>query len=292
MVKIKVLNVGPIEWFSPHFAYTDDIFECSSYDPFKQKISLLDFCEEYKPDILLIFRGDLVRNQLYQLRHIYQIEFSSEIFPTNIFSTKRSEWLAVKKFMHCLKDINPHANLFHYDKSRKLFLESLGFDIKYHFLPVNKSYFNPNVKKDIDLLFFGRASQKRSDALSKLKEAGLKFVWIENGLDWQELSSFISRSKIVLNITAEDIDNFEPRILLGLVGGASIITEPSVGLDLFLNENPQFRSAIRRVSPNSSDILFLAKYILAKDCNDFNSVDTDFLSTNSFLVKYLELSLQ
>ncbi|HHL3257182.1 MULTISPECIES: hypothetical protein [Citrobacter] len=291
MAKIKVLNVGPIEWFSPHFAYTDDVFECSSYDPFKQNVSLLDFCKEYKPDILLVFRGDLVRSQLYKLSHVYQIEFSSEIFPTNIFSTKRSEWLAVRKFMHCLKDINPHANLFHYDKSRKFFMESLGFDIKYHFLPVNKLYFNPNEKKDIDLLFFGRASQKRTDAFSKLKESGLKFVWIENGLDWQELSSFISRSKIVLNITAEDIDNFEPRILLGLVGGAHIITEPSVGLDLFLNENPQFRSSIRIVLPNSSEILSSAKCILANNCHDFNSVDVDFISTNNFLIKYLESSL-
>lgn len=290
MIKLKILNVGPTEWFSPHFAFRDKIFEAINYDPLKSKVSLIEVCNTLKPDILLVFRGDMVRNQLYQLRHIYQIEFSSEIYPTNIFSNKRAEWLAVKKFMHCFRNINPFANFIHYDRSREKFFESLNVALRYHFLPVNLSYFDYKLEKDIDLLFFGRSSPRRCSAFSRVKESGLKFVWIENGLDWKELSKFICRSKIVINITAEDIDNFEPRILLGLAGGARVITEPSVGLDFFLKNYPDVSRHIKLIKAESSDIIS-AYYELSalQDLNSNNGIANEFLSTNSFLRNYFNI---
>ncbi|WP_436873646.1 hypothetical protein [Kosakonia sacchari] len=291
MTKLKVVNIGPNEWFSPHFAYNDELFETYNFDPIKSKASLITFCNEVNPDILLVFRGDMVRNNLYQLRNIFQIEFSSEIYPTNVFSVKKSEWIATKKFMHCLRNINPLSNIVHYDQSRKKFFEALNIAVDYHFLPVNLSFFDSHCEKDIDLLFFGRASDKRCTAFSHLKESGLKFVWIENGLDWKELSVFISRSKVVINITAEDIDNFEPRVLLALAGGSRVITEPSVGLDYFLQAYPEFSHHVKIISPVSSEIIS-AYYELSVSQNISikNSINVDFLSTNSFLKSYVGIS--
>jgi len=293
MTKLKIINIGPVEWFSPHFAYDNDQIEVFNYDPWKQDVSLVDFCHLVKPDVLYIFRGDIVRSQLFRLQHIHQIEFSSEIYPSNPFSNKYSQWLGIKKFMHCMKDISPYANIFHYDQSRKGFLEAMGLNFKYHFLPVNISSFEANnteVKKDIDLLFFGRASQRRSTIFSKIKERNLKFVWIENGLNWNELSGFISRAKVVLNFAADECDNFEPRILLALAGGANVITERSVGLDLFNREFPGYSRFIKIVKPNAEAIIDAYRYFegMSGTIHDFEC-HTSHLSSNTFILNELSL---
>ncbi|MCH9298030.1 hypothetical protein [Pantoea allii] len=297
MTKLKVINIGPTEWFSPHFSFNDNCIESFDYDPWKQDISLIDYCNSVKPDVLFIFRGDIVRSQLFQLQHIHQIEFSSEIYPSNPFSNTYSQWLGVKKFMHCMKDISPYANIFHYDKSRKGFLESLGLNVKYHFLPVNISSFNfdnsdvlNNDKKNIDLLFFGRASHRRSNIFAKIKERNLRFVWIENGLNWSELSGYITRSKVVLNFAADECDNFEPRILLALAGGAKVITEGSVGLDLFLKEFPGYSHKIKIVKPDSSAIIdAYTSFENAGNVNPEYKTDISFLSSNTFILNELGL---
>ena len=284
MTKLKVINVGPIEWFSPHFSYTDSNITSYNYDPLKENKTLIEFCELVEPDILFIFRGDLVRAQLSKLRGIYQLEFSSEIYPTNIFSKKRSESVGVSKFMHCLNSINPFSNIYHYDISRAKFFESLNIPMKYHFLPINTSVYRENNAKDIDILFFGRASERRKAILDKLKETDLKFVWIENGLDWNELSSFICRSKVIVNITAEDIDNFEPRILLGLANNSCVITEKSVGLDLFIKSNPEFGAKIRVIEPSSEFILKEFFYFKNNDFFNNKLLNFDILSSNRFIL--------
>lgn len=286
MTKLKVINVGPNEWFSPHFAFNDDHIEAFNYDPWKSNISLVEYCERINPDILYVFRGDIVRSQLYRLMNIYQIEFSSEIFPTNPFSNKHSQWLGVKKFMHCMKDIFPYSNMYHYDISRKRFLDAMNLSVSYHFLPVNTSPFSNPCQKDIDLLFFGRASHRRIKIFSKLKETNYKFVWIENGLNWSELSSYISRAKVVLNFAADECDNFEPRILLGLAGGSRVITEGSVGLDMFMNERLRYNQLIKIVKPDSSAILDAFNSLKSsEDLESNHLVNTSELSSNSFIIK-------
>ncbi len=285
MTKLKVINIGPTEWFSPHFAFTDSNIQAFNYDPWKDDRTLIDFCSDINPDLLYVFRGDIVRSQLYKLRSIYQIEYSSEIYPANPFCNKYSQWLGVKKFMHCLRDVFPYSNYYHYDKSRKGFLEAMGLDFNYHYLPVNTSLFNAGNIRDIDILFFGRASHRRINIFSKLKELNIKFVWIENGLSWSELSSYISRSKVVLNFAADDCDNFEPRILLGLAGGSRVITESSVGLDMFLKEKPKYNHLIKIADPNHISIL--NAFNLLKESENIDTshiVDTFDLSSNAFII--------
>jgi hypothetical protein len=285
MTKLKIINIGPIEWFSPHFAYNDSDFDVYNYDPLKMEQSLITFCKEISPDILYIFRGDLVREQLPKLRHIFQLEFSTEIYPTDILSVKKSQAISVAKFMHCLKSINPFSNIYHYDISRKQLFDALDVPMKYNILPINIKAYKKNIDKDIDILFFGRASDRRRSIFDKLKEAGLKFVWIENGLDWEELSSMISRSKVVLNITAENIDNFEPRILLALSGGACVITELSIGLDYFLKSNPQYKNKVRTVNPDSESILNGYFYFLLNEFYYADNIDNEMLSSNKFILE-------
>ncbi|MDO2434758.1 hypothetical protein Q2T43_00865 [Aeromonas veronii] len=286
MKRIKVVNVGPVEWFSPHFVYTDNDFLAYEYDPFKMDVTLLDYCKEKKPDVLIIFRGDLVRAQLYQLRHIVQVEFSSEIYPDRLLPNSLSSQRAYAKFLHCMNSINPFHKIYHYDESRKGFLDIIGLDVHYTALPVNDSVFKNiiNTVKDIDILFFGRASLKRSQALNGLKECGIKFVWIENGLCWKELAGFIVRAKTIVNLSAEDIDNFEPRILLGLAGGCYILTERSIGLDLFLKKNIMLKKYVKLIQPNVESILDAYKSIDFDSLhNGYDLTLTKFLSSNQKL---------
>lgn len=286
MGKLKVVNVGPVEWFSPHFSSSDEVFDTYNYNPWKEDISLIEYCNKLKPDILYIFRGDVVRSQLYKLRSIHQIEFSSEIYPSNPFSNKQSQWIGVRKFMHCLRDLDPNANIYHYDKSRKGFFDALEMKMKYHFLPVNLSCFKSDSLRDIDMLFFGRASPRRSQIFSKIKESNIKFVWIENGLDWKELSAYISRAKVVVNFAADDCDNFEPRILLGIAGGAHVITEPSVGLDMFIQENPKYSRLIKVCNPDATSVIDAFRRLSTKDnFGKHHCVDVLSLSSNTFIAK-------
>ena len=288
MTKLCVLNVGPVEWFSPHFAFDDDDFIVSNYDPLKEKVSLYQRVDELKPDLLFVFRGDLLRGELNNLRHINKIEFSSEIYPTNVFSSNFAQNIAIRKFVHCLKNLSLTDKVFHYDESRRLFFDAMDLKLDFHFLPVNISCFGNAsfYKKDIDVLFFGRASERRSGVLNGLKEVGLKFVWIENGLAWEELSKYILRSRFVINICAEDNDNFEPRILLGLAGGAHVITEQSVGLDLFLEKYPNYRSFIHVISPQTNEILKKVRELKNVDFCISNS-DVYELSSNFFIKKWI-----
>lgn len=286
MTKLKVINVGPIEWFSPHFVYDDEHITAYTYDPFKSDKTLVFYCNEIKPDILFIFRGDLVREQLVDLRNIYQVEFSSEIYPTNIFSLSHAQRVSVGKFMHCFKNLNPYKNIYHYDESRKLLFDALGLPMKYRFLPVNISPFKNinNQEKDIDLLFFGRSSDRRQNIFNQLKEKGLKFVWIENGLDWYELSNYISRAKVVINITGEDIDNFEPRIQLALAGGSCVITESSIGLNCFLSKYKSQKEKVRIVKLEARNILDAYYYFYHNDFFKDKHMRNYYLSSNKFLL--------
>lgn len=252
---MKILNVGPIEWFSPHFVYPHDDVVVENFDPIKQRISLIEYCRKSTPDLLWIFRGDLVRYDLHKLEGILQIEFSSEIYPEYFNFRDPSQNIAFGKFFHCMNEISPYQNIIHYDDSRKSFLEHIGITSDFHQLPVNITPFS-EAERDIDVLFFGRASARRSDIFNPLKEKkGFRFVWIENGLEWSELATFISRSKVVINISADGIDNFEPRILLALAGGSKVVTEYSTGLFSWLNKNPLYENMVYISSPDSCSFL-------------------------------------
>lgn len=235
---INVLNIGPKEWFSPHFTYTDNKINSFEFDPLKQPLEdIKRFVELYHIDALNIFRSDLLSPISTYIREIPSVEWSTEIYPLCI---KRNcfKFNAIEKFFHCLKDIDSSKNIIHYDSSRTDFLNYANISHKCHILPVNLEYIN-RVNRDIDVLFFGRSSSKRYKYLSRLKELGIKFVWIENGLSFNELAKFINRSKVVVNLTAEDLDNFEPRILIAVAYGCLVVTENSHGLYNYLLSTPK-----------------------------------------------------
>lgn len=75
------------------------------------------------------------------------------------------------------------------------------------------------VKKDIDVLFVGSLTPRRKEILSKLQNITVTKAY---GL---ELSKLINRSKIVLNIHAENFLDTETRVFEVLGSGSFLLTE-------------------------------------------------------------------
>jgi hypothetical protein len=123
---IKVLNIGPYEWFSPHFVYSDESeIEAYSYDPFKKNVfPLVDYIKMNGIDALNVYRGDLIRSFLWRTDIPY-VEWSTEIYPLNITDFSEETVVGLSKLMHCLGAVDALRPVFHYDISRKPFFEKM-----------------------------------------------------------------------------------------------------------------------------------------------------------------------
>lgn len=281
-MQIKVLNIGPIEWFSPHFIYNDNVIEAMEYDPLKKKDDLLKVIQENNIDAINVFRYDLVADELNGLRNIPILEWSTEIFPRTL-SYKSFKYNTIQKFFHCLSKTSLDKKFVHYDSSRAHFLDLTSFSYLNHFLPVNISYVDSSLERNIDVLFFGRSSAKRYKYLSRIKELGIKFIWIENGLSFKELSYYLNRTKVVVNMPAEELDNFEPRINIALAYGALVVTEVSYGLiDFFANQKLEITSRIYTYDKTIDDFIGTIFMALSNYYND-TSLLSLFSSNKVFL---------
>ncbi|TPM37558.1 hypothetical protein [Mesorhizobium sp. B2-3-4] len=59
-----------------------------------------------------------------------------------------------------------------------------------------------------------------------LRSTDLKFAWVAHGLSGRALAALFRRSKVVLNIHADEMPSFEPRIYLGAACGCVVLSEP------------------------------------------------------------------
>lgn len=87
---------------------------------------------------------------------------------------------------------------------------------------------NPNINKDIDVLFYGWINNKRQLIIDNLKNNGINVVVLTNTYD-DELDSYIARSKIILNTHYYDANIQEQVRLFHLViNNKCVVSEPSV----------------------------------------------------------------
>ncbi len=248
---MNILNVGPAQWFTPHFVYTDGEITSFHFDPLQESASLLpDYIRNHRIHALQVFRGDMIREFL-NTTAVPHVEWSTEIYPHSQSLICEADVISWRKMAHCLKNRKSAFPFLHYDESRVGFLRELGFPVLPALLGVNMSQLE-SLDRDIDILFFGRASDRRVKFLTRFKERHFNFVWIEHGLSWQDLAKLICRSKIVLNLSADGNDNFEPRVLLALAGGCHVYSEASLGQDLFLRSTDE-RIAARVTQFNLND---------------------------------------
>jgi hypothetical protein len=123
-----------------------------------------------------------------------------------------------------------------------------------HFIHFENSKINKNInmKKDIDVLFFGALSPDRKEFLNYIEKEGIKLKnagheEAAEGITEEELLKLVSRSKIVLNFSksrtkdvksfsSENVFNFyyqfKGRIILAGLSGTACISEYSPGQEL------------------------------------------------------------
>lgn len=89
-----------------------------------------------------------------------------------------------------------------YDEQNIEILKLIRPDVKLHVLKPYKdwSVYKP-VEKDIDILFYGSMNEHRAKILNELKKKYKVVVFsYQNNQNWNNLDSYILRSKILLNI--------------------------------------------------------------------------------------------
>ena len=163
---------------------------------------------------------------------------------------------------------------------------------------------NKLIKKEFDVLFFGNITPDRKEFLSYIENEGinLKNIGFESGggLPIEELLKFISKSKIVLNLsksrtiksvksyTSENIYKFlytfKGRIIIAGLNGAACVSEYSPGQELVFTDDevPTFftkEECVKILKKLLNDNELLAKYTTC-----FNSkVENLFEDRKNFL---------
>lgn len=124
-------------------------------------------------------------------------------------------------------------------------LQEMG--IQCHYVPAGWGPSNnlgklEHLKRDIDVLWLGRNhtfSLKRQRNIAKLehdlKSRGINLLKITSGLNGEERTHVLNRSKILINLIRHKEDWTGHRLLLGSCNGAMIISEPMVDKKLFIH---------------------------------------------------------
>ena len=163
---------------------------------------------------------------------------------------------------------------------------------------------NKLIKKEFDVLFFGNITPDRKEFLSYIENEGinLKNIGFESGggLPIEELLKFISKSKIVLNLsksrtiksvksyTSENIYKFlytfKGRIIIAGLNGAACVSEYSPGQELVFTDDEVPTFFTKEECVKILKKLLNDNELLAKSTTSFNSkVENLFEDRKNFL---------
>ena len=118
-------------------------------------------------------------------------------------------------------------------------------------------------EKDIDVLFIGNITRRREFWLEQLANMGIK-IHVTKAFG-QEMNALFQRSKIILNIHAENYLDTETRVFEVLGSGSLLLTEP-------LSRDNPFVPNVHYIEANSiSQMADITKTALAK-IEDFESI--------------------
>ena len=150
---------------------------------------------------------------------------------------------------------------------------------------------NKSIKKEFDVLFFGNITPDRKEFLNHIEKEGinLKNIGYESGsgLPIEELLKFISKSKIVLNLsksrTIKSVKSytsgnvykflytFKGRIIIAGLNGAACVSEYSPGQELIFTDDEVPTFSTKKECVEILKKLLNDNELLAKCTNNFNS---------------------
>jgi GT2 family glycosyltransferase len=240
---MKIAVVGHKVYFENHYA-EDGIdgvitksFDFDHYD-WDFVYDIIDF----NPDCTLFYRPELYNREVLQKIPGHKYGFSTEPLPKTkngiTIRTSETDWRENNYKNLCFDEFN---SVFHYDDLSQEYAQINGLNFSgYREIPINTNYFNPfgDYKKKWDVLFIGKATQRRNDILNFLTiHPSLSFLWIAHGTSGNELADCIKQSRCVLNIHADELLALEPRVYLAAACGIPVVTEKLSKNDFIFSEN-------------------------------------------------------
>jgi Glycosyl transferases group 1 len=181
---------------------------------------------ERDPDIVLVFRPEIIPAGLFQQMRALTIGYLTEPLPRE---RRAKEHHDLRQRMWWLERVDP-ANF-----DRIISFDPLIAETASSVLPVWRSLPIPvadSIYREVRvraqpprLLFVGRPTEHRERLLAPLKRSH-RIVHIGHGLYGERLLRFFERADVQLNLHNNPYPTFENRMLLALAAGHLVISEP------------------------------------------------------------------
>lgn len=280
-MKLRVACLGHRVYFENHFCELKSrFFNVAWFDYDHFSTTVYADLRNYRPDITLIYRPELHSTEALNSFPGYKIGFSTEPLPKisadGLLKTSSETDRRLAMISNLQKE--GYNRIYHYDSGSRSYIERHHLPIDdYAVIPVNTNHFNPTSvrKPKWDILFIGKATDRRLRILSHLKNFNLSFLWIEHGVSGSELGTLFKRSRCILNIHADDIQALAPRVYLAAACGVPVLTDPTG------DENFPFSKLVRTFDMNNLSL------DLVRD-NIEDVIDSGVLSDKNYLEKCLD----
>ncbi|RUY86676.1 MULTISPECIES: hypothetical protein [unclassified Mesorhizobium] len=226
MSKMRIGFVGPYTYFENHFPENwrgrDDVL-CLDVDEWDY--SFLTRMINFRPDLTVFYRPELYPKKYIKSITGKRVAFLSE--PIQLPGQLETPESALRSSVYSRMSWESYHYCIYYDATKKSAIEKRGWPINaYRPLPIDTSAFRPNAgRRPIDVAFIGKPTPHRVAELDFLRSTDLKFAWVAHGLSGRALAALFRRSKVVLNIHADEMPSFEPRIYLGAACGCVVLSE-------------------------------------------------------------------
>ncbi|KQX27693.1 hypothetical protein ASD01_21540 [Ensifer sp. Root423] len=290
----RVICIGHAPYFGLHMPTGDERTEVEIVDFYHGDDSAVFNCiERFKPDAMLAFRPELIPPSVLLSFSGPKIGFSSEIFPKIIENRIIGDKTHYDKQSFFLGTTTRYFDyMFHYDVASKSYLEGIGvFMSDFPPYPLSDQLFvEESAVRDIDILFIGRISERRARLLDRIKKLRCRAVVIDHGLYGRDIINLLKRSKVVLNLHAEDHISFEPRVLIGAAAGAQVVTE-AIHTPTWLVDDPFLRIDAKQdewVEATMECVASFSHHLQSERRRRFAADLAQKCSANKFLNGYLD----
>ena len=225
----KVAFISQPEYF--RFTYENELDDIADVMEFKYNYSMPPEAflplQEFNADVNFFFRGEFVPNTVLERLRGKKVNLSSEPFPRVIEGRTVYTIDSLDRYL-MFRQIEGKAYdyIFHYDAASLPFFEWDGLKLSGEFaFPVATNVYKPvDQPKTWDVFFIGRSTPWREIFFGKLKHY-YNFLHVSHGIWGPDLVDYIGRSRICLNVHAENEVSWEPRMQMLLACGAFVISE-------------------------------------------------------------------
>ena len=227
---LKVATVGSRIYFENHYPETGN-YQSINFDVDERDYSWLESVINLKPDLTIFYRPELYPSKyLNRISGIKVAVLSEPIASFNGTKWIKSQETEARVKEYSRMDWEQFDWKIFYDPGQIQNVKKIGYPIdEFRPLPINTDQFvSLNLRRrqtEIDFLFVGKPTVHRNEILRPLQHSNLNFVWIAHGIYGKRLAEYMKQSQIVLNIHADGLPAFEPRVYLGAAAGAYVLTE-------------------------------------------------------------------